>query len=38
MSMFRVCSYNLHGYNSTKTNYIKLLLNRCEILDETLDE
>ena len=30
--MFRICSYNLHGYNSTKTNYIKLLLNRSEIL------
>ena len=30
--MFTVCSYNIHGYNSTKLEYIKSLLNKCQII------
>ena len=30
--MLTICSYNIHGYNNTKTEYIKALLNKCQIL------
>ena len=30
--MLTICSYNIHGYNNTKTENIKTLLNKCQIL------
>ena len=30
--MLTICSYNIHGYNNTKTEYIKALLSKCQIL------